>query len=59
MVWVMKILWEIMVKVMQWTGLIVIPHLFVEQVRKGKWQNTHVNNICFIEVYDRFFQSTG
>ena len=33
--------------------------LFAEQVRKGNRPNTHLNNVGYTEVNDRFFQCTG
>ena len=46
---------------MDWTDgyTAIVCKFFVEQVRKGNRPNTHLNNVGFIEVSDRFFQSTG
>ena len=46
---------------MDWTDgyTAIVCKFFAEQVRKGNRPNTHLNNVGFIEVSDRFFQSTG
>ena len=37
----------------------MVCNLFAEQVRKGNRPNTHLNNVGFTEVSNRFFQSIG
>nr|TKV94236.1 hypothetical protein SEVIR_9G280400v2 [Setaria viridis] len=37
----------------------IVCKLFAEQVRKGNRPNTHLNNVGYFEVKERFFQSTG
>ncbi|KAG2565553.1 hypothetical protein PVAP13_7NG035700 [Panicum virgatum] len=37
----------------------LVCKLFAEQVRKGNRPNTHLNNVGYKEVNDRFFQCTG
>lgn len=46
---------------MDWTDwyTTLVCDLFAEQVRKGNRPNTHLNNVGFSEVSDRFFQSTA
>ena len=36
----------------------LVCNLFAEQVRKENGPNTHLNNVGFTEVSNRFFQST-
>ena len=38
---------------------LLVCNLFTEQVRKGNRPNTHLNNVGFTKVSDRFFHSTG
>jgi len=37
----------------------LVCKLFAEQVRKGNRPNTHLNNVGYTEVNERFFQCTG
>jgi hypothetical protein len=49
-----------MIREIKWNGMMMsIPHLFAEQVRKRNRPNTHLNNVGYIEVNERFFQCTS
>ena len=37
----------------------LVCKLFTKQVRKGNRLNTHLNNVGYTKVNDRFFQCTG